>query len=404
MVNYDLIFAVIFYGLILLFILRNKKDFQFQGKIIALYRTKLGLNAMDRLAKILPPVWKFLGVISVIFGFAGMGFIFWWLLKGTFNLLFVPDSMPAVAPVLPGINVPGLPALSFWHWVIGIFLVAAVHEFSHGIFARLYGIKVKSSGFVLFGPILGAFVEPDEKQMFKKKKMQQLAVLSAGAFSNLVMGVVFLLLLNFAFNPLMDKFYEADGIKIKQIVDGSPADIMGLEAPLILKEVNGYKTINSSDFLKATAELKPGDETKLITDKGDFTLILVENEKNKSRGYMGVSDFEINTKIKEAAEAEYGIFIPKFVLWITMLSFWLFIINVGIGLFNLLPLGPLDGGKMFYLLALTLCRNNQTKAHRLWGVVSFLGFMFIMINLLPFIIKLLIFLAKPFLFLISMLV
>ena len=42
-------------------------------------------------------------------------------------------------------------------------IVAIPHEFAHGIFARLNNLRVKSSGFALFGPILAAFVEPDEK-------------------------------------------------------------------------------------------------------------------------------------------------------------------------------------------------------------------------------------------------
>ncbi len=402
--NYDLAFAILFYGLLLLFFFKNRKDFEVQGKIIAIYRTQLGIKWMERLSRIFPTLWKFVGYIGVVFGFAGMAFIFYWLVKGTVKLILEPAAIPALAPVLPGIRVPGLPNLSFWHWVIAIFLVAAVHEFSHGIFARLYNIRVKSSGFALFGPILGAFVEPDEKVLMKRSKGAQLSILSAGPFSNLVFGVLCLILLNFAMSPLLEKFYEADGVKIKEIIRESAAEDAGLKAPFVLTAINDDLTTNGSAFLNATAKLKPGQAIKLITDKGEYNLVVGENEENKSKGFIGVRDFEINTKIKEEAEAKYGSALPKFILWMNMLVFWLFIVNIGIGLFNLLPLGPIDGGRMFLVFSLALFRNNEKRAHKFWGWVSFFCLSLIVINLMPYLIKLLLFIAKPFLFLIGLLI
>jgi len=404
MVNYDLVFAVLFYGLILLFISRNKKDFEFHGKVIALYRTKLGLKWMDRISKICPRFWKVLGIIGVLVGFAGMAFIFYFLLKGTLDLLFVPSAPPAVAPVLPGVRVPGLPTLSFWHWVIAIFVVAAIHEFCHGLYARLYNIKVKSSGFLIFGPILGAFVEPDEKTMGKKSKWVQLSVLAAGPFSNLVLGVLVLLALNTLFVPALGALYESDGIVIKEIVDGSATDEAGIVAPVILRAIDGNPTTNGSLFFDATADMKPGKEILLQTDKGDFKVIPKEHEENNSKGYLGVKDFEINRKVRAEAEEKYGTIIPPLFLWINMLVFWLFIVNIGIGLFNLLPLGPVDGGKMFYVLALAVTKNNVKKAQKMWYYVSMFCLILIGINLMPYLFKLFLFLAKPFMFLLSMLV
>lgn len=401
--NYDLLFAIVFYGIILAFFFRNRKDFEVQARIIAIYRTKLGLKLMDRLSRIFPFLWKVIGFIGVIFGFTGMAFIFYWLVKGTVALILKPTAPPALAPVLPGVRIPGLPNLSFWHWIIAIFLVAAIHEFSHGIFARLYNVKIKSSGFALFGPILGAFVEPDEKTLAKKSKTAQLSILSAGPFSNLVFGAVCLLILNFATAPLLDVFYEADGIKVKEVLKGSAAEAAGLKAPFILNVINGEETINASQFLEATSKVKVGQEVNLETDKGEFVLVARESEENKSRGFIGIRDFEVNTKVKEDAEKDYGEFLPKFVHWINMLVFWLFIVNVGIGLFNLLPLGPVDGGRMFLVASLFFFRNNFKKAQNFWSLVSFFCLSLILVNLLPYLIKLLIFVAKPFLFLIGLL-
>ena len=70
--NFDLIFAIVFYALLFIFYLRHKEKFQVQGKIFALYRTKLGINLMDKLAKKYPKILNFLANISIGIGFIGM--------------------------------------------------------------------------------------------------------------------------------------------------------------------------------------------------------------------------------------------------------------------------------------------------------------------------------------------
>lgn len=396
--NWDLFFAVIFYGLILLFFFRNRKKFEIQGKILALYKTKIGLKPMNRISKFYPKFLKFIGIIGIVVGFLGMIFIFYWLVSGAIKLITVPEAAPALAPVLPGIRIPGAPPLSFWHWIIAIFVVAVVHEFSHGVFARLYKIKIKSSGFAFLGPILAAFVEPDEKTLTKKSKKAQLSVFSAGPFSNIILGFVFLLILNFLTGPFQAKIFEGDGIIINEIIEGTPAEEVGLTAPVIIKEINNEKVLNAEDFLDATSKIKPNQKIKLTTDKGIFTLTTIENPENKSKGFIGVKDFEIKTKIKKEIKEKFGEKLPRSISWINMLIFWLFIINVGIGLFNLLPLGPVDGGRIFYTLAFIFFKNEK-KTKKIWTFISAICLILIIINLLPYLIKLLLFIIKPFLIL-----
>src|SRR3989344_2716377 len=206
--NIDIIFAVIFYLLLFLFYLLKKDKFEVKGKILFIYRTKFGIKLMDKIAKKLRFFLTPLSYLSIFVGFAGMAFILFVLLKGTFDLLFIPNTQPALAPVLTGVKVPGLPSLSFWHWIITIFIVALVHEFSHGVFARLFSLKVQSSGFLFLGPILGAFVEPDEKKLEKSPKRQQLAILSAGPFSNIALAFIILLIINFVSAPIQNKILD----------------------------------------------------------------------------------------------------------------------------------------------------------------------------------------------------
>lgn len=394
--NYDLLFAILFYGLVFIFFLKNRKKFQIHAKIIALYKTKIGLKLMDKLATF-KKFFKVLGYIGVVFGFAGMFFIFYYLIKGTINLLS-GVGVPAVAPILPGVRVSGLPVLSFWHWIIAIFIVAVVHEFAHGVLARSHNVKVKSSGFAFFGPILAAFVEPDEKQLSKKKKRQQLSILSAGPFSNILVGLLCFVVMLLLITPLQNTFFEGDGVLVHKLIEKTPAGELNLKAPFRILSINEDEIKDAKTLLEATSKLKPNQKIVLKTDKGDFDLITDVNPEDPEKGFMGVSDFEMKNKIREK-------YIPKeswinIFSWLSLLVLWLFVINIGIGLFNLLPIGPVDGGRMFYLLSLAIIKD-PIKAKKFWSSISLFCLLLILINLMPYIMKLLVFLIKPLIFLLG---
>src|SRR3989344_2457524 len=125
--NLDLIFAIIFYGIIYILFLKFRNKFEIQNKIFVLYKTKLGLKSMDSLAKKYPRILNFLGYISILIGFVGMIFIFYILIDGTLKLILTPASQPVLSPVLPGVQIPGLPILSagpFSNIILGFVVLA----------------------------------------------------------------------------------------------------------------------------------------------------------------------------------------------------------------------------------------------------------------------------------------
>ncbi len=389
--NIDLILAVIFFLLLLVFYFFNKDKFEVKGKILFICRTKLGLKLMDNIAKKFKIILRPLSYVSIFIGFAGMIFIVYILLKGTFDLLFIPNAQPALAPVLPGVKVPGLPVLSFWHWIISIFIVAVIHEFSHGVFARLFSIKVKNSGFLFFGPILGAFVEPDEKSLQKASNKEQLAILSAGAFSNIALAMVLLLVISFVSLPVQNKIIDFESIQVNKLVPGYPAAKADIQTPFKINSINEKEIKSLKDFTSITDQVKPNEKIILETDKGRFDLITEKNPGNSSRGFIGITDFSINTKIKPNVNEVFG----NSVLWLLKLVFWLFIVNLGVGLFNLLPLGPIDGGRMFLVLSSVIFKEEK-KAQKFWSIISYFLLIVIFINLMPYFIKLFSFIFRPF--------
>ena len=63
---------------------------------------------------------------------------------------------------------------------------------------------------MVFGPIGGAFVEPDEKLLAKRSRRVQLGIFAAGPFSNLASSVIFLLFITFILAPVLVSFVVAE--------------------------------------------------------------------------------------------------------------------------------------------------------------------------------------------------
>jgi len=388
----DLIFVILFYLILYLIFLKYRSKFEIQNKFFVLYKTKIGLKLMDRLSKH-SRILKVLGFISIIISFIGMIFIFYILLKGTYNLIAIPESQPMLAPVLPGVAIPGLPSLSFWHWIISILIIAVIHEFCHGVYARLNGIKIKSSGFAFLGPILAAFVEPDEKQMEKKSKYAQLSVLSAGPFSNIVLGILVLLLVIFILSPVASSLTEYNGMEIININKSLPISNTTIKEGDIILKINNIEVNNRTDFTKILESFSPNNIIYITTMNSTVPVEVGKNPQNSSKPLLGVSVSEHNIGIKKEIKDKY-LFLPGIFFWLFKLLFWVYLISVGVGLFNLLPLGPVDGGRMFYVAALYITKD-KLKAKKIYTYVTLLCLTLIFINLLPYIIKLISFILIP---------
>ncbi|MDO8656448.1 MAG: site-2 protease family protein, partial [Nanoarchaeota archaeon] len=173
-------YIILFYLLVIGFLIYHRKRIDTQAKVIFLFRTKWGLQWMDKYSKKFREWVILLGYIGVGAGYVGLIVISYVLIKNLVDLIIKPAAVSGVSLVLPGINVPGLGVLPFWYWIIAIFIIALVHEFSHGIVARAHNVEVKNTGIVFFGPILGAFVEPNEEKMRKEKDITQYSILAAG--------------------------------------------------------------------------------------------------------------------------------------------------------------------------------------------------------------------------------
>jgi len=161
--------VILFYVGIVSLLYLNRKKFDKEGPFIFLYRTKLGLNLMDKVSSKYGKIVRAWGYVGIVIAYIGFFLITFLIIQNAIDLIIDKPGTTGGSPVIPGLPIAGLgitfPLITGW---ISLFILIIVHEFAHGVVARAHNVKVKSSGLAFFGPLLGAFVEPDDKQLLKK--------------------------------------------------------------------------------------------------------------------------------------------------------------------------------------------------------------------------------------------
>jgi membrane-associated protease RseP (regulator of RpoE activity) len=126
--------------------------------------------------------------VSVIAGFIMMGFAFYFLLNNVLNYFVAQSNFSELTVLIPGVTLTSAPAITFF--LLSIPIVLVMHEGAHGIVAALEKIKIKTGGFAIFIALFAGFVEPDEEEFDKAKKISKLRVIGAGATSNVLFAIV----------------------------------------------------------------------------------------------------------------------------------------------------------------------------------------------------------------------
>ncbi|NJL44262.1 MAG: hypothetical protein HC945_03040, partial [Nitrosarchaeum sp.] len=120
--------------------------------------------------------------------------------------------------------------------------------------------------------------------------------------------------------------------------------------------------------------LQPHDGTQART--GDHpqdelgntvTLTLAEHPLEPGRGYLGVNVENDVTAYMSSGELPWKI---RVAIWLYGLFMWILFLSLALGLGNLLPLGPFDGGRMFLLFLQG--RFTEERAKAIWTKVSVL--------------------------------
>lgn len=316
-------------------------------------------------------------------------------------------------------------------------IIVVVHEFGHFIVARKCGIDVQEFA-IGMGPVifkkqgkhtlftlrllpLGGFCsmgedeESDNENSFRNKSVwRRIAVIAAGAIMNLILGFILSLIIFLVAGKVTTTI-------IAEIVPGSGCETAGMAVGDRITKVNGLHIFTANDIIYELRNDEDGvldfvverDGEKLTFNGVKFGLTVDEETGERVLNY----DFKVYMKNMTASEllpaaankfmyysrlilmslrdlisGKYGLnnlqgpvgivtvisesaqesgFDIGYLLDIAML------ISVNVGIFNLLPLPALDGGRLVFLI-IEAIRRKPIKAET-EGMVHFAGFALLML-------------------------
>ena len=448
-------FAIIILFYFLVFILQKKRilekyNITLYGPFL-MFKTSKGINFLKKLAK-KKRFWKSYGSFAIVFNLIIM-ILFVILFIWNFIILLglSPEQRalipgPEFALVLPGIN-PILPIEYLFYIIIAFIVAIIVHEFSHGILTIVGDLKVKSMGLLYLIIPVGAFVEPDEEQMKKTKISKRMRVYAVGPLSNFVVFFICLMLFSFVF---MSAVQPGKGLTVYEVYEDSPAFEVGIRKGAIITDFNGtdltsYNNINKrfQEYLLILNESKANNTVTIsyVYNKQSFTKDIkltdmykyIPTNSSKGKGHTGIYSFVDEKKnlniLKNPFSGDFfgGIFyfiavpimgyfdgynpistpftnsyvingplgaIPDNVFWIIVtLIYWIAWLNLMVGLFNILPMIPLDGGFLFndYIRYTVLKIKKDLAPEKLDKIVKrislFISLTILFLIIAPFIFK-----------------
>lgn len=295
-----------------------------------------------------------------------------------------PD--PILILGIPGIN----PIIPLGFGIVALVFAVVVHEFSHGILARVHHLRVQTMGLLFFIVPIGAFVEPDEAELKAAPRRQRLKVFAAGPTSNLAFALLFGLLFSGA---LIHQAEPIPGVAVSGVEEGGPAEDAGLLPGAIITRVDSTPVRNRTEFTQKMNTVVPGSSVNLALHEGavyrvetrsctqmygaedcrrigyadpdNKTLVGIQvaepravvgalaspfSDWRSALFYVGLpfqaltGDFPLTGAFTSFYETPFHA--PTF-WFLVNLAYWLFWINLMLGLTNALPIVPLDGGHMF---------------------------------------------------------
>ncbi|MBR4893035.1 MAG: RIP metalloprotease RseP [Clostridia bacterium] len=317
----------------------------------------------------------------------------------------------------------------FGHFIFAKIFGVYVHEFAIGmgpaIFKKKKGETLYSVRLVPMGgycKMEGEDGQSDNSRAFSNKsKTKRLIILSAGAVMNLLLGFIVVLILNFGFSS---NFYVSTSVA--NVLENTPAYTAGLRAGDKIERLNGKKVNIRSEFMvynnKEDMEItvKRGRETLtfnvtpksyLLDESGN---IIKESSEEGSHKLIGIEFSKEEKTLLSVIKYSYfeSLFIGK-TIFISLgqlitgevspdnlsgpvgivkeintaantgfdyLLYLMALITINLGIFNLLPLPALDGGRILFILIEAVIGKPVSLKYE--GIIHAIGFMLLILLML----------------------
>jgi len=318
--------------------------------IYLMYRTTRLNKWIEKIAKSKPMAWRTIWNLGIVTGVGLMAYIFYQLAKNLSYLFAKSEQAVSIQPIVP---VPGLFVSfeTFPYLVLALSVVVASHELSHGIASLADRVPLKSTGVFFAHIVMGGFVEPDEDKLNNATNVSKLRVFAAGSFTNVVLGILFILLLA-NFPTTIAPFYEitSTGVTIGAVPDNLPANSSGLQAGDIVTSINGTKVASIGDLRRYMSLVIPGQEIVVGTGRGSFLVRTGVDQSNSSRALIGISGLADNI----AYNPRLPFLSDEFPPILLHAEFWLSVVLTSVAMINMLPMYPFDGDRFLDTVLNTL--------------------------------------------------
>ncbi|RAH14868.1 MAG: hypothetical protein CMB56_004180 [Methanobacteriota archaeon] len=292
---------------------------------ILMLRTQKGIKLLEKISK--PrKFWRIYGEVSL--WVCRLSMLFIGLLVFLSIILFVingPAEDPP--PITTMIAVPGInPVIPLGWGIIAFIISLVIHEFGHGLLARAHGMRLRSFGLLVLGPLpLGAFAEPEYDELTRAPRKERQRMFAAGPSTNIFMALIcffMLVLVSSQFSAIHSGMHARGIIQHEQ----SGANSSGLEAYDIITHINNSKIENKESFDNALSKYSSGDNISLTIipkDNLDSTMQLnvtlgdayeyryynwnlSSGEDLNSDGQIGRDDFDIFLENNKDLFEEFG--------------------------------------------------------------------------------------------------
>jgi len=321
-----------------------------------MYKSERLKRFLDRASKTRHFFWKTFSNIGVAFALGLMVFSVYFLANNLLKFVY-PVEVGGAVPVIPVL--PIITIRLYWlpYFFTAIAVVVLTHEFAHGIIARLEKIPVKSAGILMAFVFFGGFVEQDEEGFEKASTVSKLRMVAVGSSTNLITSFLVLLL-------LMGLYAPASGILIYETVENGPVAGAGLQRWDTIFAINGtaVSTVGDLEEFMTQNNVTPGQTLILKTNKGNKSI----QTENGSRGQpiIGLAYYSDYHPCRIPLDYYLAIHLH-------MTLFWLHLISVSVGIFNMLPLYPFDGEKFLYCSLRNIVKKRHREVRVLFNAICF---------------------------------
>ncbi len=224
--------------------------------VVLMVRTMHGQRFLDRISSS-RRFWRAFGEFSIWLCMLAM--------LGVVALLLISAISTAMAPpeeYLPASDlllIPGVTSfVPFWWPVLALVFALVIHEYSHGIQARAHGMRVRSFGLLLAGPIpIGAFAEPQMHEMVRAPRRERMRLYAAGPSINIIATYIALIMLSAAASGLVASH---PGVYATGVIAEEGAEEGGLLPYEIIIRIEGVRVSDYSDFVEQMDLLSSDEE------------------------------------------------------------------------------------------------------------------------------------------------